>query len=391
MVTRPLFNEPRVEDSKSKSYSEPIRDFLDRSTTLAAVSCRALINSWFDALPDATASAPRARSDLAVRLSDEDDLVFLAAFWELYLHASLKAQGFMLELDPPVRGTVSHPDRRPDFLVTSPDGESFYLEATRVKAIYPGRLPQPDRVARLRDYLDQRPDPNFLVHLNFKSTHNTDIPMKQLAHEIRLWLQTLDPDAQGSPAFVWEKNGWKIKVLATPKPVDVRGVKDDILVGSHMGGGGVDFAGPIEDALKEKAGRYGNLGRPYVIAVAIDSMPPIEGYVEEVLFGGTLSDETATPTRITQYVNGFFVPKEGRAFNTRVSAVLIGHRINPMTVATARPTLWRNPRGTQTHQLPALLWAERQMNLETRLSEQVQDGCDPRDLFQLGTDWPGPL
>jgi hypothetical protein len=65
------------------------------------------------------------------RLCDPDRWTRNAAFFELLLHVMLKKADFTVTHEPEIQDSP----RRPDFLVRSPDGLHFYIEATLVTSI----------------------------------------------------------------------------------------------------------------------------------------------------------------------------------------------------------------------------------------------------------------
>src|SRR5262249_55213143 len=70
---------------------------------------RDLIENWFRAYP------PEDQAELRARLRSRENVEFLAAFFELYLHALLADEGHSVQVHPaPPSGITT----RPDYLVT---------------------------------------------------------------------------------------------------------------------------------------------------------------------------------------------------------------------------------------------------------------------------------
>jgi len=217
------------------------------------------------------------------------------------------------------------------------------------------------------------------------------------------WLGTLDPDETGrilragdaldeAPAFTLEARDWVIGFRALPKKAEARG-KSGRPLGAFPGKiSAVDDRTPILSALRSKATRYGELDRPYVVALLVDRVFADEEDVEEALFGPVhytlvegAEDLSAKPLR---HPDGLW--QRGSANrNTRVSAVLAAINLAPYFVARNMPRLWHNPwaRRPLTAELP---WPGAAADPETGLLERGEANVPPHELFGLQAEWPGP-
>ena len=104
-----------------------------------------------------------------------------------------------------------------------------------------------------------------------------------------------------------------------------------------------DDAAAIRAAIGLKVRRYGQPARPLVVAVAIDRQFADTEDVNYTLFGTpavrVLPDEGIQPIRLP---NGIWIGETGIR-NRRLSALLVGYRVYPWSVATAQPQLWIRP------------------------------------------------
>jgi hypothetical protein len=96
-------------------------DYLNSSGRVEAVRVRTVVEEMFSRYP------PAGQDGLRHRLRSIDDNTHLSAFFELALHdLTLRAGCTVLEIEPDLKET----SRSPDFLIETPQGQRFYLEAT---------------------------------------------------------------------------------------------------------------------------------------------------------------------------------------------------------------------------------------------------------------------
>jgi hypothetical protein len=320
-----------------------------------AVNARDLIEAWFSGL------CPQQRQDVRGRLRSDDERHFAAGFWELYLHEAFTRMGYTIECHP----TLAHSTRHPDYLISRGEVE-FYLEAT-IAGQSNIEISSEKRKKRIYDLLDGLDSPNFFLVVEVEKEGRADPPTRTLRKELKAWLDSLDPGLAISqyeashrlPAYRWEHDGWTIGFEALAKAHEHRGEPGVRPVGMLVGKGGViNDKEALLSVLKTKAGRYGHLELPYVIAV-----------LEEGALASTQSDwhrlgalygslqvawGLGSPARSTRAPDGFWVGPTGPR-NTRVSAVLLVATLRPWNVTDIVPELWSNPFAQQPiHDLPAL-------------------------------------
>jgi hypothetical protein len=180
-----------------------------------------------------------------------------------------------------------------------------------------------------------------------------------LRSALEKWLATLDPDEaalasaerglRGLPEFLYQHDGWDLVFFAIPKSQEGRGKPGVRPIGVRFGEPG--YVSPHlkpREAVIEKAGRYGDLSAPYIVAVNV-----LDGHFQrreavEVLFGTeqvivSFKEDGDTETRPTRAPDGVWT--EGRR-NGRsgVSGVLFTHSVSPWGLAKAEVCLYMNPR-----------------------------------------------
>jgi hypothetical protein len=99
-----------------REHAEDSFSFLNRADGSVWRRIRDKLNDWYAALPDGDESVRR-------RFRKADPRQHYAAWWELYMHALLRALGFDVTVHPDVPGTDGHPD-----FLAERGKESFYVE-----------------------------------------------------------------------------------------------------------------------------------------------------------------------------------------------------------------------------------------------------------------------
>lgn len=327
----PVFTAKKSNDFRPKGESEAWPAYLRRSSAPVAIKLRSLLDSWVALYPEAH------RTRIANRLRSNDDEL-QSAFFELYLHALFKNLGFDVDIhSEPENGTA----KRPDFLLRGPAGEELFLEATVVC----GASAKDVSVDRLKrqayDAINNLPIRRFFACLeNEEGTPRSSVPTGKLCREILSWLESLEEDQRplsqslldscdSLPLFYWKHDGWQLKFRAVPSDAaDLVSRPESRGLGIRKHSfGPVDFVEKIRASLRAKAGKYGELGRPYIIALNVLS-PLVGPYsIQEAFFGRVAKRPVYDEEGDERWVadgprDGFFgnsIPPQ----NSRVSAVLL--------------------------------------------------------------------
>lgn len=375
------------------SHEESTFQFLNRVAGPFWDRVRDLSDDWYRRIP------PEERGDLRNRFRSKDSVSTLAAYWEIYLHEALLRHGFNVTVHPQIAGS----ERSPDFLAEAA-GSSFYLEATcyfekdRTSA-------EERRSERLYDAINQLWNPNFHVWLDIENQTESSPPGAPLRNALDGWLKTLNPDEVAAshdpgnmfdiPSFNWERDGWSISFWAIPIKPEARGRTDSRLIGVYGTGEAklIDDKTPIRSRLGLKARRYGELDRPFVIALSchtmfVDHISIVDSLYgdEAVQFGHDADGEVVT--RGVRHPNGFWRGPQGPR-NRRVSAVLIGRNIAPWNITESPPVLWHHP--FANHPLhTALVYPNQRVDLEKEQIVETAGDLPMNEFFELQSEWPGP-
>jgi len=233
-------------------HRETIAQRLARAGRPADARVRALLESWFNRLPQP------ARADVRSRFWERDRRLALAAFWELYLHEMFRRLGFQLMLHP-VGGNSG---TRPDFLVIR-GKEAFYVEAL-VQAPPTEAWRAERRLYPILDVLHEIRHSAVGIRLAHVEYGHGTPPLRELREALCAWLQGLEGKAPHPARLTWKRNSWTLEFEAVPA-----GDEGDRLAAPLIAGQG--SAVPSERALaaklQAKARRYRTLPHPLVLAL----------------------------------------------------------------------------------------------------------------------------
>ncbi|HEX4806427.1 MAG TPA: hypothetical protein VFU94_11050 [Conexibacter sp.] len=316
-------------DETPRAHREPAYAFLDRVAGGRWDRVRAQLDGWYARLPAA------ARADVRNRFAQPAELDHAGAFWELWVHEAHRRRGFEIAVNIGCEAG----ERRQDF-VLSRGRERCWLEATVVGGDSPLSFTERRLDEQLRDILATVRAPRFSLALEVVRYGACSPGRRHVVPPLERWLGSLDPrELRASPrvrrlAF----DDWVIDVEAMAlDDAHSRPCGCARLVPRDVGARGVPMndVRPLRRKIKKKAARYGELDRPYLLAVLALGDAVRGQDVEHALFGAAPRDHAV-----------WHGP--AGACNTRLSGVLVARGLrstdpSPSASAAATPTLWRNP------------------------------------------------
>ena len=383
-----LFNSATRSYEGPRAHSESDYAFLVRSARAACRHARETLDAWYLRLPVA------ARGSVRARFVNHDPGHHLGALLELYLHEAFLRLDYEIDLDI---GQEDPTHRRPDLLLT--DGEeSFYLEASAVLgADAPGERSNA-LAAALYEAVDRITAPAFFLSVDIKICGTSTPGRRQVTAPLERWLAELDPDTvlagfqntRELPERRLVFDGWDVRFRAIPVSPQHREAPDHRVLGTHSGGVGIlDDASPLRAKLKRKAGHYGELGRPYVIALLCAGDFVEDHDIADALLGTTAirySPDTRNVETVRQ-PDGFWHGSDGPQ-NSRVSAVITLPQLHWHTITTTEPTIWIQP--WAAHPLKARLpWRTQHIANDGRI-KTTQATRSQSELFELPAGWATP-
>lgn len=318
-------------DSSPRAHQEPAYAFLDRAAGARWERLRAELDGWFARLPAA------ARADLRNRFAHDAELDHAGAFWELWVHEAHRRRGF----DVTVNIGCEAGERRQDFALAR-GRERCWLEATVVGGDSPLSFTERRLDEQLRDILATVRAPRFSLALEVVRYGACSPGRRRIVPPLERWLGGFDVRELRARRAAGEPP--PVKRLAFDDfVIDVEAIAlDDAaarpsgcaqLVPRGAGRGSVNDVRPLRRKIKKKAARYGELDRPYLLAVLALGDAVRELDVEHALLGASARDHAVW--------HGPAGP-----CNTRLSGVLVARGLrstDPFGAAGAAPALWRNP------------------------------------------------
>lgn len=333
-----LFDEFARSYQAPAGYGEPDFDYLNRSANESIVPIRDLLEDWFSRYP-----TPEKR-DLRQRFRSRNESNHSSAFYELWLHELMICLRCSVKIHP----TLSATNRKPDFLVTSPQGCDFYLEAIHVTGESVKQAKSNSRQNALYDSLNYLESPDFFINLDVKGSPGSPVPGKKIRNWLEHELSQLNPRLVHHflelrridliPRWRFEHEGWKITCYPTPKPPELRGVPGVRTLATISFGGIIDSVSPIRDAVLSKAKRYGVLDLPFVVAVNASDQFISDRDVLTALYGSVSGWNEPELLNDSRGVWGTV----NRPAWTRVSAVLVTMKLRPCKIS-GPACLYHNP------------------------------------------------
>lgn len=382
-----IFDDIPRSDTGPALFAESHFRYLNRTARFDAARVRTAIEDWYGRYPE------RSRKQWSGRFRSPDDRQFLGAFFELYMHEFLTRLDYTPRVDP-----TADNGRVPDFLC-SKGGRSFYLEAT-VAMPHVERSPGAEkRVSRARDAINTIRSPDFLLWIDEQGAPQTDIPAARLRADIGSFMSAIDyeecrrqwdskHEIMSLPKHVLQFGGWTIVVRLVPVAPESRG---EVTGGAILAWGPgqsrrVDRVTPIRAALKEKAGRYGTIDCPYVIAISTPTERVHHGEVMQALFGGEVWFSTPDNPNLRMRRNPDGALKgRGGPVCRRVSGVVVAPMLTPWSIGKAVLAVYPNPWATAPlgellKELPGYRPIDQKM--------EPYEGLGPDEIFGLPESWP---
>lgn len=270
-------------------------------------------------------------------------------FFEKFVGALFEELRCDAKPHPPVNGRFS------DYLVTTPDGDSLFVEATVLQPEQFSKFrPTEEDVRKKLDEICEVPYLYwFLASASGELYQN--VAKKKLA-PIKKWMEGLRtenlrpqsanfsfPSGTPPPNAETPSTVWEIEIDAAPRSKDKRGIPDVLLAGFGRGGG-IDAVSPLIDKAREKVKQHKDADKPVVVAIndtADFSLHRID--VSVALFGWEQKAETGI-SRITPYSEDMRRPSLwGRRKNSTISGILLFQGLRPDSVQSATVCLYENP------------------------------------------------
>ncbi len=252
------------------------------------------------------------------RLESDLDHSHFSVRLELYLHHYFKSNGWGIEIEPDMPGNQN----KPDFRVTR--GEDCILVEAKTILDEQITAQQTQRLSQLADNLTKKLSRDVIIQP--LSNLPPRLPTKRIRAQIEQYAKTQADEILEFDLSDEHLNAqYSLKVVILPRSSD----------SSELGGVGGTISGVhtittgkrIRDALEQKAGKYGHIEVPFLIAVYGEGQFPVRAKNElDALFGDRewlVPKKGAGGVTERRRPNGLFVSaREGKRRHEGVSAVL---------------------------------------------------------------------
>jgi len=273
------------------------------------VAARQEFHSWLTEVPEPWQSKWRGRLESTL------DHPHLSVRLELYLHHYFKSEGWAVHIEQEMLGSLN----RPDFQVMR-GTDTILVEA---KAILDEQTitQETGRLRQVADNLGGKLSRDVIIEP--LSDLPSSLPAKRIKAQIEQRAKT-QPDEVAEFDFVDVHQGvpFILKIVNLPRGSSTKqGGVGGTISGVHT----LNIGKRIRDALEEKAGKYGSIDMPFVIAVYGAGEVPVHTRDEfDALFGDSVWNVHSSG-QVTEgrKPNGFFTSvREGKRRREDVSAAL---------------------------------------------------------------------
>jgi len=340
ILSVPLFDDIIRPDTDAPDQHEAAFAYLNRSGRPEGARVRQLLEKWLAHYP------AYPRDALTARLRSMIDDQHLGAFFELFVHELLLAGGHqILEVEP----TLPHTGRSPDFLMQTKEGHRLYLECVFATGRSQDEVAAQARLNQALSAIDRTPSPRHFLDLAVHGVPAAPISIKVMTKGLLAWISGLpdDDSAMDAAPFRYQEHGVTISLRAFPRrhPERARRAIGVRFFPARQ----LTIGDDVRGALQKKAGRYGALDLPYVVAVNAQGTFARENAALDALLGSpyVMLEQTADGLahRESRNPDGVWCGPSG-ARRKGLSAVFSTEGIDPWNFAARRGRLIRNPWAT---------------------------------------------
>ena len=299
----------------------------DRPSTIAL---RDRVLSWLQEVREPY------RTQWGKRLQSNDDPPFFSVVLELFLHHWFASRDWDIAIEPELPGTRNHPD----FLVRR--GESGAIVEAKVLFDAENEAEQDARLMQLADDVGRKI--GCTVHVHPLRQLPPSLPYKRIAAKIESNAHGTEPVREFVISDEHQGYAYELEV----RVLDLLGDEPAPTgVGVIMGQAALSTTGSrLRKAIQEKAGKYGVMNTPFVIAVGSAGFDYVQ---EQDDWNALLGDRRGEVNQRTEEVvesysnNGIFTEmKDGKYRWNHASAVVTCRLRDPEST----PSVYHNPHAT---------------------------------------------
>lgn len=238
----------RLGSSDKRSVEESNYTYLNSSLLDRNEKIRKKFNRLFDLYQHDDGE----RNKILTQIRSKDDVGYYSASFELIVNAILKKLGFHVQVHPNLNNESG---KYPDFLVTAPNGEKFYLE------LVTGIENNDTHINRLKERLKkiQIPDPKYILSSKIVGRIPSSKTIDKIIKNVKIWLSNENKSYLEIP-FVYKEPNFTLEIT-TEHNLSVS-VSSQIITDLALDD-------KMLNSLESKASRYGSFDYPYVIAISL--------------------------------------------------------------------------------------------------------------------------
>jgi hypothetical protein len=276
-MTMQIFDDFIRRDASLRKPSQSDYEYLNQSARVSAQHLRQIMNIWFEEYNEEIQESDKI-NDLKSRLQSKKNDQYRAAFFELYIFILLKRMGFQIVAEPTIPGYTT----KPDFLATCPyTGKEFYLEATTVTE---GDInSKRDKAIELvTEKINKHiPCSHYIIELGCYGVCKEQDVNKEIIKEIKSWIN--NTPLKNPKKFEFENWVLSLKAQKVSNPLNFKEIivtidskvqclnrKTDIKK-EGVTENRMDAMSRIREAILGKSKKYGQLDKPYIIAINMHS------------------------------------------------------------------------------------------------------------------------
>lgn len=387
-----LFDDLKRNYTGYSGYTEPDFAYYNRSARPEIAKVREVLEAWFSRYP------LKGKREFRQRFRSRNDWQHRSAFFELFLHELMLLLSCSVRVHP---GRGQRESRKPDFRAETLNGNRFYVEAVVANEESRAEMAARARMNRMYDALGRMQSPDFFLYMKIKGSSRTSPPAARIRSSLVGHLRDLDlgeiaklwrSGKQSSlPHWSYRHEGMEVIFFPIPKGPKTRGKPGVRPIGIQFHEiRVVRTADAVRRAVLKKAGRYGELRLPYVIALnaLCDTVDKTD--VEEALLGTERMTIPYGLRRSTEQVwtrapDGALTGGSGRRY-TRVSGVLVVSKLKPWNIPGAKIQLYHNP--SARTKCPEVLTCLPQAFAPDGANVRYEKGESLAGLFGLPMGWP---
>ena len=307
-------NKERVNKVNERGKSQSLYDFLDESAHENHEKIRIFLNYALKLYDEE--SQKRIVDDI-VKNKNSDEKFYSSCFELIVSYIFREIAGYTLEPHP----SLSDTDKKPDFLVTTPDGEPFYLELVTVGENDDSQL------VRIKEYIKK------FQNINKSSGQKTEIAIidvvgrgfshddiDELYREISAWWNDNKNNIGEKLIKTFNDNSICFEIV----------IQGELFIESLLDN--TKFHEKLLDSLEKKAKRYGQLDFPFVIAITFRPSVFSDGvFLQDTLiaasmYGGKIWDCNQKKER---NIKSFWEAFQEKKRNRQVGGVLYFDSLTP--------------------------------------------------------------